>query len=389
MSGPGHAGDGGAGAPSDANPGPLTRDGWLPYRIVDAFTEAPFQGNPAAVVLPPDLVASGAPGGAHPIRAGGWGMEDGALQALAAEMNLSETAFPGTREADGTRRLRWFTPTTEVSLCGHATLAAAHAMLEAFEQMGMASERPESERPESERSRSARSGEEGAPVGEVQGDTPAGGLRFSSRSGPLEVHREADGRLRLDFPLDPPVEAPLPHGLREALGLGGSEPALWAHGARCAVLELSSEARVSELTPDFAALGAIPLPPGVMGISVTARAAAGGRQGIGDSGSADFVSRFFGPWVGVDEDPVTGMAHCVLAPWWGAKLGTRVLQARQWAGVGPRRRGGALEVRLVDGTRANAGVVPGRDVASTEAQEPRVHLIGRAVTVAQGWVRRP
>jgi PhzF family phenazine biosynthesis protein len=143
----------------------------LPYRVVDAFTAEPFAGNPAAVILPADLAEGGLSTEALP---------DAVLQAIAAEMNLSETAFPYPAGVDGVRRLRWFTPATEVTLCGHATLAAAHALLE------------------------------------VGADAP---LRFTSQSGPLEVHREADGRLRLDFPADPPVEGPPPPGLIAALGL--------------------------------------------------------------------------------------------------------------------------------------------------------------------------
>lgn len=276
------------------------------YQVIDAFTDMPFEGNPAAVVR---LGLAG--DGTSPL-------EDSVLQGIAAEMNLSETAFPGEPDAEGIRPLRWFTPTTEVTLCGHATLAAAHALLEAGSETT---------------------------------------LRFSSRSGPLTVLREADGRLRLDFPLDAPIEGPVPDGIRSALGLEDDEPARWAHGARCALLEVSSEARVASLTPDFRTLGGCPLPEGVMGISVTAAAEA----------PTHFVSRFFGPWVGVDEDPVTGMAHCLLAPWWATRLGTNVLEARQWAGVGPRTRGGHLEVRVVSGAR--------------------VHLVGRAITVAEGTLR--
>jgi PhzF family phenazine biosynthesis protein len=265
----------------------------LPYRVVDAFTDTPFTGNPAAVVLP-----------------GPWtrALSDAQLQVVAAEMNLSETAFPHPPEEDGARRLRWFTPTTEVTLCGHATLATAHALLE-------------------------------------EGATPP--LRFDSLSGSLVVDRDAGGRLRLDFPADPPREMPPPDGLMAALGLPPHTPFLAGH--RSSLVPVESEARLLDLDPDPGLLGRVRLPSGVMGVSPTAPA---------DEPGVDFVSRFFGPWVGVPEDPVTGMAHTVLGPYWGERLGKGELEARQRS-----RRGGALRLRL-------AG--------------DRVHLLGRGVTVARG-----
>lgn len=280
----------------------------LHYRVVDAFSAEPFAGNPAAVILPADLVEGGLSAEALP---------DSVLQAIAAEMNLSETAFPYPPGVGGVRRLRWFTPATEVSLCGHATLAAAHALLE------------------------------------IGADAP---LRFTSQSGPLEVHLEADGRLRLDFPADPPVEGPPPPGLIVALGLPEELPVRYASGARCALLELPSGSAgvLAALRPDMRALREVTLPPGVMGVSVT-------THPLQD---ADFGSRFFGPWVGVDEDPVTGMAHCVLGPWWSRRLhgpGTSELEAVQ---------GGSRQGRL-----------------RVHVRGERVHLVGHAVTVAEGTLR--
>ena len=265
---------------------------WLAYRIVDAFTDGPWSGNPAAVVLPSD------PAPSRETR-----------QAIAAELNLSETAFPSLPDAEGVRELRWFTPTTEVSLCGHATLATAHALLE-----------------------------EGA-------GSP---LHFSSHSGPLTVHLEEDGRLRMDFPADPPNFGPPPPGLMEALGVLDESP--WGAGARCGIVLLEDESAVRALTPDLAALRRVPLPMGMLGVSVTAP---------GDE--VDFVSRFFGPWVGVDEDPVTGMAHCVLGPYWAVETARTTLEARQGL-----TRAGALTVRV---------------------EGDRVHLIGHATTVARGELR--
>jgi PhzF family phenazine biosynthesis protein len=276
----------------------------LPYRVLDAFTDRPFSGNPAAVVLPPDL-AGWDPGGPP--------APDSLLQAVAAEMNLSETAFPSAPDASGVRRLRWFTPTTEVTLCGHATLAAARALLD-------------------------------------EGAEPP--LRFDSRSGPLEVHREEDGRLRLDFPADPPRALDAPPGLMNALGLPEATPFLT--GARCAVVPVDDEEALAAVAPDMQALQRVRLPEGVMGVSVTAP---GAEEGV------DFASRFFGPWVGVPEDPVTGMAHTVLGPHWSGILGLSVLEARQRS-----RRGGALTVRM-------AG--------------DRVELVGHAVAVARGELILP
>ena len=270
----------------------------LEYRVVDAFTQRPFAGNPAAVILP---------------GAASDGLDDGQRQWLAAEMNLSETAFPSPVDDSGTRRLRWFTPSTEVTLCGHATLATAHALLE-----------------------------EGA-------EAP---FRFFSTSGPLTVEQEGGGRLRLDFPADPPEPLPAPEGLMQALGLPPDTSFL--SGSRCALVPLDQEAAVLAVEPDQGALGRVALPPGVMGISVTAP---------GSEAEVDFVSRFFGPWVGVPEDPVTGMAHTVLGPYWAEELGRDKLEARQRS-----RRGGQLGVRV----RGN-----------------RVHLTGTAITVARGRIRVP
>jgi PhzF family phenazine biosynthesis protein len=293
----------------------------LEYRVVDAFAERPFEGNPAAVFLPDP--ESGFPGG-----------DSALLQAIATEMNLSETAFPyaeaavdgdqasdgagdgpgsGSGSGAGVRRLRWFTPATEVTLCGHATLAAAHVLLEA-------------------------------------GATPP--LRFQSLSGGLAVEREDDGRLRLDFPADLPRVGPAPEGLAEALGLEAIDT--YAVGQRSALIEVASEEILVGLTPDMRALGLVPLDPGVMGVSITTRSTSPG---------VDFSSRFFGPWVGVPEDPVTGMAHTLLGVYWAARLEKDVLEAWQRSA-----RGGRLTVRVVG---------------------DRVHLVGSAVTVARGELLLP
>ncbi len=267
----------------------------LAYRIVDAFTPVAFGGNPAAVILP-GLASDG--------------LSDEERQTIAAEMNLSETAFPGLPDSSGQRGLRWFTPTTEVSLCGHATLASAQALLE-------------------------------------QGEEPP--FRFNSLSGVLEVDREGD-ELRMDFPSDPPQAVPAPPGLLEALGLPAETSFL--AGSRSSVVPVADPATVQGLCPEMAALAAVKLPPGVMGVSVTA-----------PTGPRAFTSRFFGPWVGVDEDPVTGMAHTVLGPYWAQRLEVadgEVLHATQ-GGV----RKGELRVRV---------------------QGERVHLLGHAIIVAEGRI---
>ena len=270
----------------------------IPYYTVDAFTDTPFRGNPAAVCLDIDELS------------------DSAMARIAAEMNLSETAFVYAPGDAGERRLRWFTPAAEVPLCGHATLASAQVLLR---ELGV-----------------------GGPV------------RFRSLSGPLTVHDEG-GRLRMDFPANPPAAAAMPAGLVDALGLGtGAVESVFTTSGKVALVVVGSEDEVLAVRPDFGALGRVALPGGVMGVAVTAP---------GDDPAVDFVSRFFAPWLGVDEDPVTGVAHTTLTPWWAAVLGKREMEARQRSA-----RGGALTVR---------------------ERGDRVELLGHAVTVAAGRMVRP
>lgn len=226
-----------------------------PIYQVDAFTDRVFGGNPAAVV---------------PLEA--W-LPDPVLQAVAAENNLSETAFlvPRGERFD----LRWFTPTIEVDLCGHATLAAARVVLDHL--------RPGSE-----------------------------SVRFDSRSGELVVHAEG-GTLRMDFPAYPPEPVPAPDSLLAALGTPPVE--LLASPVKfLAVYE--DEEQVRALTPDRDGLMA----QDRLGVIATAPAA---------DPKLDFVSRFFAPKAGVYEDPVTGSAHCVSTPYWSKRLGKAQLHARQ------------------------------------------------------------
>jgi len=258
---------------------------------VDAFTSEPFAGNPAAVCLLP------AP------RDEAW------MQHVAREMNLSETAFLVRRAdrsgADSGFDLRWFTPAAEVALCGHATLASAHALWE---------------------------------LGELAaGDT----ARFHTKSGLLTAVRRGD-LIELDFPATPAAPADPPPGLADALGIA---PRFVGKSRFDYLIEVDGEDVVRRLTPDIARIKALP----VRGVMVTSRATTQGW---------DFVSRFFAPAVGVDEDPVTGSAHCTLTPYWSGQLRKNEMTARQLSA-----RGGTLHVRLTG---------------------DRVKLGGQAVTVLRG-----
>jgi PhzF family phenazine biosynthesis protein len=238
-------------------------------RIIDAFTDRPFAGNPAAVCL---------------LEGDGW-PDEGWMRRVAAEMNLSETAFahPLPGDADADWALRWFTPTVEANLCGHATLATAHAL---------------------------------------RGDGAAdGAVRFSSRSGVLVAHAHRDGTITLDFPAAPAAEVPVPDGL--AAALGATPEAAYGTGALGDLLVvLADEAAVRALRPDVAALARLSERDGVRGVIVTAAAS-------DPAGGYDFVSRFFAPAQGIPEDPVTGSAHTALAPYWSARLGRDELTGLQ------------------------------------------------------------
>jgi predicted PhzF superfamily epimerase YddE/YHI9 len=224
----------------------------IPYYHVDAFTGRLFSGNPAGVCL-----------------LGGW-LPDAAMQSIGAENNLAETAFVVRRES--TFDLRWFTPTIEVDLCGHATLASAHVI---FQHLGY---RPSA-------------------------------IRFQTRSGELTVTRNED-LLVLDFPSRPAAACAAPPELIEGLGA----PPRFTAKARDYLAVFDSEETVRNLKPDMALLGRLD----ALGIIVTAP---------GEPG--DFVSRFFAPSVGIPEDPVTGAAHCTLIPYWAERLKRDKLRAIQ------------------------------------------------------------
>jgi PhzF family phenazine biosynthesis protein len=224
-------------------------------RIIDAFTDRPFHGNPAAVCL--------LAGDAWP--------EQPWMQRLAVEMNLSETVF-ALPDVDGADYgIRWFTPAREVAMCGHATLATAHAL-------------------------------------HVDRGGP-GTVTFSSLSGILTVESFADGSITMDFPMSPAIESPAPDGL--AAAIGAPVVAAYQTGALGDLLvEVADEQTVRGLVPDLGAVAVIEREHGIRGLIVTAPAA-----------EYDFVSRFFAPTDGIPEDPVTGSAHTALAPFWGARLG--------------------------------------------------------------------
>jgi PhzF family phenazine biosynthesis protein len=226
------------------------------------------------------------------------------MQSVAAELKHSETAFVET-SGDGPKSLRWFTPATEVDLCGHATLASAHVLWEEGEAVGS--------------------------------------LGFETRSGLLTAVRLGDDLIGLDFPADPPAPVDPPAGLTEVLGA----KLVSVHQGRFDLLvEVADAETVRALAPDIRALATLP----VRGVIVTA-------AGDGHDG-ADFVSRCFYPAAGIDEDPVTGSAHCTLASFWCARLGRPALVGWQASA-----RGGRVGVELTG---------------------DRVLLTGRAVTVLRG-----
>jgi len=286
------------------------RDSTVEIFLVDAFTSDRFKGNPAGVCMPEDR------------------LPEKVCQDIAAELNLSETAFihPVERTSDDIPRfgLRWFTPMKEVELCGHATLATAKVI---FQEVGVDSEV----------------------------------LAFDTLSGPLYAHRIGSA-VKIDLPRNTLKAAKAPKGLLEALGPGARDPKnieIATMGRGKLLIELDDEAKVRDLSPDFRALKSVRSDIPFEGVIVTAK----DGKGLDHEGSErpDFVSRFFAPWVGVDEDPVTGAAHTALGPYWAKRLGRNQLKAHQLSA-----RGGELQVKVED---------------------ERVHLVGEAVVVLAGTMR--
>jgi PhzF family phenazine biosynthesis protein len=275
----------------------------LSFYQVDAFTDQAFGGNPAVVCL-----------ATQPLN-------KRTLQAIAAEMNLSETAFVHPLDdqawpAVQTFSLRWFTPTTEVRLCGHATLATAAVL---FRELGVRAEE----------------------------------IRFETRSGALMAQATEQG-IALDFPADVVRARELPVGLLDALGVGKDavENVVYARKTQNLLVHLETAALLRGLKPDFAELAEVTDVADVHGPIVTA-------AGVPPY---DFVSRYFAPGVGINEDPVTGSAHTVLGPYWAERLGKTELFAYQAS-----KRGGEVRVRVLP--------------------NERVQLVGQAVVVAEGVLR--
>ncbi len=236
---------------------------------IDAFTREPFKGNPAAVCLLEDS------------------QSDAWMQSLASEMNLSETAFL-LPEGDGWR-LRWFTPKTEVDLCGHATLASAMALFT------------------------------------IHPDFRQGKIKFFTKSGEL-LAEWAEGMVVLDFPAMHPQPLTVPHKVVEILGFN---PVGAVFSGNFYLFEGHDPKQILDADPDMDELARLPMPE----VIITAKSS---------TPDYNFISRFFAPQLGVDEDPVTGSAHCLLAPYWGEKLGKKRLKAYQAS-----ERGGHLELEWV------------------------------------------
>lgn len=257
----------------------------IPIFQVDSFTGEPFSGNPAAVCILEEP------------------KDDRWMQLVGREMNLSETAFL-VREGDGFN-LRWFTPTTEVDLCGHATLASAHILWE----QGYLNENEEA--------------------------------RFYTKSGLLTA-RLNEGWIVLNFPSEPPSEAALPQFIIDGLNV---YPKYTGMNRLDYIVEVKSEEIVRNLKPDFNLLKQMD----IRGVIVTSKSS---------NSEFDFISRFFAPGAGIDEDPVTGSAHCCLGPYWQGRFGKNEFTAYQASS-----RGGIVKVNVLGG---------------------RVDLYGKAVTVLKG-----
>lgn len=267
---------------------------------VDAFTSMACKGNPAAVCLVDRS------------------LEDGVMQDIAAEMNLSETTFVQSLDEAVPKKaghyfIRWFAPKTEVSLCGHATLAASKVI---FDCLGFGGER----------------------------------ILFDSVGGKLESGRHAKG-FTLDFPADEPVEPGPASDILEAMGIRKYSDVAYGRNTNKLIVRLHSGKEVRDLNPNFEKMKSVKVCFPLRGVGVTA-------EGDGDH---DIVSRYFNPWSGVNEDPVTGSVHTVLAPYWSAILGKKELRALQAS-----QRGGEILIRIMD--------------------NHRLEFIGDAVVVMQGEI---
>ena len=247
---------------------------------VDAFTNQPFTGNPAAVCI----LQSALP--------------DELMQKIASEMNLSETAFVHSLDRNHlqearTFSLRWFTPEVEVPLCGHATLATAVVL---FRKVNL----------------------------------KANEIQFKTESGTLTAREDKKG-IRLNFPSDTLTGIDPPKSLLEAIGARELSDIQYGKQTRSLLIRLPSEKAIHNLTPDYELMKSVSTESEIRGVIVTAEG----------SPPYDFISRFFAPWVGINEDPVTGAAHTVLAPYWSKRLGKKEMKAHQVS-----TRGGELSVKV-------------------------------------------
>ncbi len=270
----------------------------IPIYQIDAFANEPFRGNPAAICL----ISENYP--------------DITLQKIAAEMNLSETAFLYVSNIDEIKelnrfRLRWFTPQVEVKLCGHATLATSHLLFHLLK-------------------------------------IDSNSVTYETLSGELIASKTEDGVI-LNFPMhEPEITESIPT-LLDALGVKTAEAFAYSKGVTDMLIELDSKEIISGLKPDFERLKRLSLSFEVRGVIVTARGVE----------NYDFISRFFAPWVGINEDPVTGSAHTILAPYWAKKLGKKEMKGYQMS-----ERGGEITVKILENNR--------------------VELIGKSILVLKG-----
>ncbi len=270
----------------------------LPIYQVDVFTKEYYKGNPAAVcILDVNL-------------------EDSQMKLIAAEMNLSETAFlVSLDETSHTYSLRWFTPEVEVPLCGHGTIAAAKIL---FDEIGINSDE----------------------------------IIFQTKSGKVSAKRQDEG-IVIDFPIDEPIDFQLPQGLIEALGVPEYVDVKIGKNTKKIILRVKDVKIIKELNPDFEQMKKITSKEGLKGIAVTTKG----------NDSYDFISRYFNPWAGINEDPVTGSVHTVLAAYWGKILDKKHMLAYQASSR-------AGEIKL-------------------EIKGKRVELIGEATVVLKGEIYTP
>jgi PhzF family phenazine biosynthesis protein len=270
----------------------------IKFYQVDAFTNECFKGNPAGVCVLEELI------------------EEKYMQLIAKEMNLSETAFVQSLDGNPINQtnvfsLRWFTPKYEVDLCGHATIAASEIL---FNNLGIKNEQ----------------------------------IIYETKSGRLTAHRRNKG-IALDFPIDEALNINLSNELLETIGIKSYENAIIGKNTKKLVIHLKTEGEVLKVTPDFEKMKALRLEMDIKGVGITC---------IGNE-KYDFISRYFNPWAGVNEDPVTGSVHTLLVSYWGKLLNKNELKAYQAS-----NRGGEIILRILT--------------------DKRVELIGQAVVVLKG-----